>query len=259
MINWSRRKYSKEEFIEAWNASDSIAEVARRLGCNLNGGGYHTLRAAAKELSLNRDHMSGQAHLRGKTHSWTPRESLDTMLVGDRLLSSSNLKKRLWDAELLPRHCQMDGCGISEWLGQPAPLELDHINGIHTDNRIENLRILCRNCHGQTDTFGRRNGSVAESVYAADSKSASKDDNLDVGSNPTVPTCRCGRRISKTAKQCKSCVAKNRKTVIEWPSIEELLDRLQASNYTVLAAELGVSDNAIRKRIKKFGSVLESA
>ena len=48
-------------------------------------------------------------------------------------------------------------CGMTEWRGRPAPLELDHINGENTDNRIENLRILCANCHAQTPTYRWKN------------------------------------------------------------------------------------------------------
>ena len=48
-------------------------------------------------------------------------------------------------------------CGITEWNGQPTPTELDHINGVRTDNRLENLRILCPNCHAQTKTYRGKN------------------------------------------------------------------------------------------------------
>ena len=48
-------------------------------------------------------------------------------------------------------------CKLSEWMGQKIPIEIDHINGIHNDNRIENLRFLCPNCHSQTDTYTGKN------------------------------------------------------------------------------------------------------
>ena len=53
-------------------------------------------------------------------------------------------------------------CGINEWQGNPRTLHLDHINGIHNDNRFENLRLLCPNCHSQTDTYGRGNSRASE-------------------------------------------------------------------------------------------------
>ena len=48
-------------------------------------------------------------------------------------------------------------CGISEWLGNPLTLQLDHINGVNNDHRLTNLRFLCPNCHSQTDTYAGKN------------------------------------------------------------------------------------------------------
>ena len=48
-------------------------------------------------------------------------------------------------------------CGLAVWNGRPIPLELDHVNGRYTDNRLENLRILCPNCHAQTPTYRAKN------------------------------------------------------------------------------------------------------
>jgi 5-methylcytosine-specific restriction endonuclease McrA len=52
-------------------------------------------------------------------------------------------------------------CGLATWRDQPLPLHLDHINGDHTNNRLENLRILCSNCHSITDTWCGRNRKPA--------------------------------------------------------------------------------------------------
>lgn len=65
------------------------------------------------------------------------------------------VRMRLLQEGLLRYECYE--CGISEWFGQRLPLHLDHINGMKNDHRLENLRMLCPNCHSQTKTFGGRN------------------------------------------------------------------------------------------------------
>jgi hypothetical protein len=66
MINWNRRKYTQEEFVNAWNSSLSIAEVADKLGCNKSGGGYKTLKTTASDLGLTSEHMTGKVWNQGE-------------------------------------------------------------------------------------------------------------------------------------------------------------------------------------------------
>lgn len=71
-------------------------------------------------------------------------------------VSRTNLRLRLLADGVKDARCER--CGLTEWLGEPAPLQLHHVNGDGQDNRPENLQILCPNCHSQTDTYGGRNG-----------------------------------------------------------------------------------------------------
>lgn len=84
---------------------------------------------------------------------------LEELLVRGRQTGRTHLKRRLFAAGLLQERCY--DCGIVEWCGKPLSLHLDHINGVPDDNRLENLRLLCPNCHSQTPTFCRSKASLA--------------------------------------------------------------------------------------------------
>lgn len=82
---------------------------------------------------------------------------IELLLVSDRPQTSrSHLKDRLIDEGLKEDRCEI--CGITEWLGKPLSMALHHLNGDGKDNRLDNLQLLCPNCHAQTDTYGGRNG-----------------------------------------------------------------------------------------------------
>jgi RNA polymerase subunit RPABC4/transcription elongation factor Spt4 len=80
---------------------------------------------------------------------------LDEILVEGRVRNRHHVKQRLLAAGLKEERCE--SCGLTEWLGRPVAFELHHINGNGDDNRLENLTLLCPNCHSQTDTWGGKN------------------------------------------------------------------------------------------------------
>jgi transposase-like protein len=150
----SRRRWTPADLETAVRASDSVSDVSRRLGYTPNGGVHRMIVGHIRAYGLDTSHFTGQRWARGRK---VPGRSipLERILVRNSTYgSNSKLRKRLIEAGLLEPKCAE--CGLATWRGRPLPLHLDHINGDHTDNRLENLRILCPNCHALTDTWCRR-------------------------------------------------------------------------------------------------------
>lgn len=111
----------------------------------------------ADKLNPDLSHWLGQGHLKDKSHDWGVGSSLDLILVeNSNHYKTSSLKSKIFEAELLENKCAVCSCQPI-WNYKPISLQLDHINGIFNDNRIENLRILCPNCHSQTSTYTGKN------------------------------------------------------------------------------------------------------
>ena len=129
------RRYDWETIAEVYDDGVSARQCRERFGCS----------RAAWESAVKRGDIVPRDHL----------IPLEELLVVGRKTSRSHLKMRLIKAGLKENRCER--CGITEWMGKPLMMELHHINGDRTDNRLENLQFLCGNCHAQTPTWGGRN------------------------------------------------------------------------------------------------------
>jgi hypothetical protein len=148
-----RRRWTDAEFVDAVAASDGVSDLSRRLGYTPNGGVHRMMRAHIGRLGLDTAHFVG-ARWPTTRPELIRKRPLAEILVRGSTYATSTLRRRLIKEGLRPAHCEE--CGLSEWRGAALPLHLDHINGDHTDNRLENLRILCPNCHSTTETWCRR-------------------------------------------------------------------------------------------------------
>ena len=143
---------SNDSFIKLVQESFSQSECLRKLGLQPKGGTSPKLfKKRVKELNLSTSHFKLiQPQINPS------KQCLSTICIeNSTYTNTTSLKRRLINEQILIYECFI--CKISEWNFKPLSLQLDHINGINTDNRIENLRLLCPNCHSQTETYAGKN------------------------------------------------------------------------------------------------------
>lgn len=154
-----KRSWSDDQLVNAVAESFSYSQVITALGLKAGGGTYDHLKDTIQRLGLSTSHFTGQLWSKGKTlpvrYSHHKLQLEDVLISGEIRMSSHALKKRLIKEGIFEHRCDL--CGITEWMGNPCPIELDHINGDRKDNRLQNLRVVCPNCHAQTDTYCGKN------------------------------------------------------------------------------------------------------
>lgn len=216
----------------ALEGASSMTEVLEGLGLRPAGANFAALRVKCEAYGLEVPVYDPTKVLRRNAVAQTI--PLEEVLVENSTYSNGQkLKQRLIEAGFLEDRCYGELCSVSSsWLGKPIVLQLEHINGVGNDNRIENLTILCPNCHSQTPTFCGRNRPRP-----------------GPGAVPKNKCSTCQKSISKRALMCLSCRGLTR-TTIKWPDIEVLKVQVESEGFEAVGRSLGVSGNAVRKHIK---------
>lgn len=220
---WSKDPKLLSMLQTAASSSLSVREALQKLNLSPYGSNYKGFKNACNRLGIDISHMVGKAWLKNRTHSFSKRRPLSELLVENSFTQTSSLRKRLINDGLLENKCYI--CGLFDWLNRPISLQLDHINGNCFDNRLENLRILCPNCHSQTDTFAGKN---------------TKGKRRPIRTNGF-----------SEARSLNPSRLRVRKTKIDWPTVEDMSRLVWETPSLVLAKNLGVSDKAIEKFCKK--------
>ena len=239
-------KMSTSELITLVKNSDSLNKVLLKFGLTSKGGNTNTLKRRLIEENIDFSHIKlGMDSNRGRKFPECNRLSLEecksVLFIENCSYDRSSVKRYLKIYNMFPYICK--NCELEPiWDNNPLTLQLDHINGVGTDNRIENLRWLCPNCHSQTDTFAGK-------------------------SNKITHLCMCGKEKCKSSLLCNDCYQKPENRVEQYnnsstrkfmrkvirPSKEILEKEIREFPMSILGKKYGVSDNSIRKWCKSYG------
>jgi 5-methylcytosine-specific restriction endonuclease McrA len=132
-----------------------VRQVIKKLGLVEAGGNYTQIQYHMKRLKIKIDHFNGKGWSKGLSVQRKSRD-LSMLLTKQSRVQSFKLKNRLFKEKIKKPACEICGWSKSSLDGR-IPVELDHINGDRLDNRIENLRILCPNCHSLQPTHRGKN------------------------------------------------------------------------------------------------------
>lgn len=221
---YSKKCYwTDEEFIKIVNQSTSISEVLKYFNLPEQQPHYRKrFYFDIQRLNINISHMGDYVLTQSKI-----------LNDGKAIPSTFKLKQKLLKTGVEYK-CSNSFCNITDiWLNNIISLHLDHIDGNRTNNNLENLRFLCPNCHSQTSTYTNKN---IKNKY-------------NPPKNPNKLCIICGkyRKGARSKGNCKKC----KPLKIIWPDIKDVLKRLENESYTKIAKDLNVSDNAVRKFLRR--------
>ena len=228
---------SKEKLVEYVEKSYSLKEVLNKLGIKkISGGNRTTLKKRLKEENISLGVLKRKTRVLQNTLlvGAVKRKKLkdeDIFTIHSKH-NRTNLKHRIINDNLIPYICRdCDNEGL--WKGEKLSLQLEHINGINDDYRLENLCFLCPNCHSQTETFAGRNSKQKQVIRFCE---------------------KCGKPRSRQAKRlCLSCAIKENgeKRRKFNPTKEKLVEIIKSKkNLTEVAKYFGVNFNSVKKRCK---------
>ena len=236
---------SDGEFIELVNKCSCISDVLKELGYSTNGNSWGTQIVKERMEKLNISFIK-QNHCKQDNKALP----LKKILIKDSEYNRTKLKARLVKEGLKEYKCEC--CGITEWNGKPIALQLHHINGIHNDNRLSNLQLLCPNCHSQTENFGTK-GRGTSIIRKAENLSK-EDIDLIMNTVRKIGIVEARKQLTFRNSLINSVVKNHKDTIVMEDlkgNTKEFSTTVEAANYIFNELHLGTSVESIRTGISK--------
>lgn len=230
-MNKHKTKFTNEQLAKFVKESYTIADVCRKCGWKPQGSNYKIIHRFINENRIDTSHFTGQRTNIGNCLNKHNEKSVYEYLKKHSCVKTSSLKKKLVDNNLKEYKCEI--CGITEYNGLPITLQLHHINGDNFDNRLENLMLLCPNCHSQTDNYCGKKNLKHE--------------------HKKCPI--CGKQLKcKDSTYCSKCASKvnGEKHRKPCPSKEELEQLIQVYSFEEIGRKYSVSGKAVTKWCKRY-------
>ena len=228
--------YQKDKLEQIVSESYSFAEALRKIGLRDVGSNFKTIKKYVEEYNIDTSHFRGQTWNKGMGNTdYAAYNKLENILKENTNFKSDTLKYRLVKEGLKQWKCEKCG-NEGVWEGKELVLELHHINGNHYDNRLENLQILCPNCHSQTDNFRNKNSTKAVKpkkrvLYICKCDYCGKE----FRSNKKNKRFCCREHYNEFLRNKQMSVTKEmlEKEIINCTSISELANKLKTTRPTI--------------------------
>lgn len=209
----------KEEILKWISEHQSKAYICKQLNCK-----PETLNSYLLKMGID---YAGNQGSKGLIRENSNYKTVEEYLKNNNI-KSSILRDKLIKEKYKEYQCEI--CKNIKWMDELIPLELHHKNGKHYDNNLNNLQILCPNCHALQHKLTLQEPLKQKHYFCID----------------------CGKEIGKSGVRCRSCAKKHLSTIEEKITREKLKSLIRKEPFTKIAIRYGISDNGIRKWCKHF-------